>query len=123
MRRFENRAIDFALRFSPTLIRPRQRKPPRVNKQNLSAKERSFAELRFASFPLPSWGLGGLSRVEMNALRAPLTALPTQRKKCVYFSLDMAGDFIDGLSQGCSGASEIDILEPRLRGTGVVTLG
>ena len=31
----------------------------------------------------------------MNALRAPLTALPTQRKKCVYFLLDMADDFID----------------------------
>ena len=31
----------------------------------------------------------------MNALRAPLTALPTQRKKGVYFLLDMADDFID----------------------------
>ena len=34
----------------------------------------------------------------MNALRAPLTALPTQRKKCVYFLLDMADDFIDGFA-------------------------
>jgi len=35
----------------------------------------------------------------MNALRAPLTALPTQRKKCVYFLLDMADDFIDGFAR------------------------
>ena len=68
------------------------------HKQNLLTKERSSAELRFASFPLPLWGLGGLSRIEMNALRAPLTALPTRRKKCVYFSLDTADDFIDGFS-------------------------
>jgi len=95
VRRFRNRAIDFALRLSLSLTRPGERKPTRVKKQNLSARERSFAELRFASFPLPLWGLGGLSRIEMNALRAPLTALPTQRKKCVYFLLDMADDFID----------------------------
>jgi len=33
-----------------------------------------------------------LSRVEMNALRAPLTALPSREHKCV---LDEADDFID----------------------------
>ena len=100
MRRFRNRAIDFALRLSLSLTRPGERKPTRVKKQNLSARERSFAELRCASFPLPLWGLGGLSRIEMNALRAPLTALPTQRKKCVYFLLDMADDFIDDFIDG-----------------------
>ena len=94
----EIECTDFALRFSLSLTRPRERRPASAKKQNLPAKERSFAELRFASFPLPLWGWGGLSRVEMNALRAPLTALPAQRKKCVYFLLDMADDFIAGFA-------------------------
>ena len=37
-------------------------------------------------------GSGALSRVEMNALRAPLTALPSREDKYV---LDEADDFID----------------------------
>ena len=37
-------------------------------------------------------GSGGLSRVQMNALRAPLTALPSREDKYV---LDEADDFID----------------------------
>ena len=47
------------------------------------------AQLHFVS--LRSWaksrGRGGLSRVEMNALRAPLTALPAQPVACVFFCL------------------------------------
>jgi hypothetical protein len=51
-------------------------------------------------------GRGGLSRVKMNALRAPLTALPVCGESCVHFSilsvfflvllLDRADAFIDG---------------------------
>ena len=44
-------------------------------------------------------GWGVLSRVEMNALRAPLTAPPSREDKCVW---DEADDFIDsdiGISQ------------------------
>jgi hypothetical protein len=56
------------------------------------------AQLHFVS--LRSWahcgGRGGLSRVEMNALRAPLTALPAQPETCVSFSVDTADAFIDG---------------------------
>jgi hypothetical protein len=43
-----------------------------------TAKERSSTALRSASFPLSILKRsGGASRVEMNALRAPLTPLPT----------------------------------------------
>ena len=74
------------------------------------SKERSSTVLRFASFPARLWGRGGLSRVEMNALRAPLTALPSPQEKCLFFLLDRADAFIDGqlsptveaLSRGCS---------------------
>lgn len=38
----------------------------------------------------------GLSRVEMNALRAPLTALSAPVEACVHFLLDKADAFIDG---------------------------
>ena len=38
----------------------------------------------------------GLSRVEMNALRAPLTALPVPKGICRLFLLDSAGALIDG---------------------------
>jgi hypothetical protein len=38
----------------------------------------------------------GLSRVEMNALRAPLTALSARVEKCCHFLLDRADAFIDG---------------------------
>ena len=39
----------------------------------------------------------GLSRVEMNALRAPLTALYVSAEMEIFFSLDTADAFIDGL--------------------------
>ena len=47
---------------------------------------------------------GALSRVEMNALRAPLTTLPSREDKCV---LDEADDFIDGTQAG--GALVLDV--------------
>src|SRR6516164_4792084 len=37
----------------------------------------------------------GLSRVEMNALRAPLTALSAPREDCRHFLLDRADAFIE----------------------------
>jgi hypothetical protein len=73
VRQFRNRARRFLqFRFSRVGCSPGFGRGIRQNqKQNLSAKERSFTELRFASF------------------LAPL---------CVSnFLLDMADDFIDGL--------------------------
>src|ERR1700681_2831231 len=49
------------------------------------SKERSFTELRFASFPLQFCGTEGLSRVEMNALRAPLTSLSVSAEMEIFF--------------------------------------
>ena len=51
----------------------------------------NFVSLR-SSVDDVDWGR--LSRVEMNALRAPLTALPSQEDKCVF---DEADDFIDSV--------------------------
>jgi hypothetical protein len=49
-----------------------------MQQQNRTAKERSSTALRSASFPRSIMKRsGGASRVEMNALRAPLTPLPT----------------------------------------------
>jgi hypothetical protein len=49
-----------------------------MQRQKPTAKERSSTVLRFASFPRSILKRsGGASRVEMNALRAPLTSLPT----------------------------------------------
>jgi hypothetical protein len=55
-------------------------------KQNPSPMERSFTELRFASF-LRSMvkNLGRLSRVQMNALRAPLTVFPDLKGEVCKF--------------------------------------
>ena len=52
------------------------------------------AALNFVSLRSLADGAGweALSRVEMNALRAPLTALPSREDKCV---LNEADDFID----------------------------
>ena len=38
----------------------------------------------------------GLSRVEMNALRAPLPALSAHLEECRHFLLDRADAFLDG---------------------------
>ena len=65
-------------------------------KQNPSTKERSSTELRFASFPRSIMrGPGKLSRVKMNALRAPLTASQDLTVSCANVPLDEADDFID----------------------------
>ena len=55
---------------------------------------RNEASLNFVSLrsPVDGVGSGALSRVEMNALRAPLTALPSREDKCLF---DEADDFID----------------------------
>jgi Calcium binding len=61
---------------------------------------RNEAQLHFVSLRSPlDYGHGeGLSRVEMNALRAPLTAPPQcQRGLVCLFLLDKADAFIDGL--------------------------
>src|SRR5262249_37054860 len=53
-------------------------------------------ELRFASFPRSIVrDPGRLSRVEMNALGAPLTASQDLTVMCANFPLDEAEDFID----------------------------
>jgi len=65
-------------------------------KQNPAPMERSSTELRFASFPRSIVrDPGRLSRVEMNALRAPLTASQDLKVTCANFLLDGADDFID----------------------------
>jgi hypothetical protein len=55
------------------------------------------ASLKFVSLrsEVDSVGRGGPSRVKMNALRAPLTALPVSNGRKVVFSLDSADAFID----------------------------
>jgi len=58
---------------------------------------RNEAALNFVSLRslVHGIGSGALSRVEMNALRAPLTALPSPEDKCVF---DEADDFIDSVN-------------------------
>jgi hypothetical protein len=66
-----------------------------------SSQLRNEAPLDFVSLRslVDGVGWGALSRVEMNALRAPLTALPNREDKCV---LDEADDFIDSVNPcGC----------------------
>jgi hypothetical protein len=71
-------------------------------KQNPATKERSSTELRFASFPRSIVrDPGRLSRVEMNALRAPLTASQDLTVTCANFPLDGADDFIDECNRLC----------------------
>jgi len=59
---------------------------------------RNEASLNFVSLRSLFHYVGrlGLSRVEMNALRAPLTALSVPQERCRYFLLDSADAFIDG---------------------------
>ena len=65
-------------------------------KQNPATMERSSTELRFTSFPRSIVrDPGRLSRVEMNAFRAPLTASQDLKVTCANFLLDEADDFID----------------------------
>src|SRR5215472_13541701 len=80
-------------------------------KQNPSTMERSFTELRFASFPaLDCEDPGRLSRVQMNALRAPLTVSPELKEDMCSFSLDRADDFIDGIYPGDEGRDHSRVL-------------
>src|SRR5215467_15217236 len=75
---------------------PLQTEETEPKKQNSSTMERSSTELRFASFPHSIVrDPGRLSRVEMNALRAPLTASQDLTVTCANFLLDEADDFID----------------------------
>ena len=55
---------------------------------------RNEAPLNFVSLRslVDGVGSGALSRVKMNTLRVPLTALPSREDKCVF---DEADDFID----------------------------
>jgi hypothetical protein len=55
---------------------------------------RNEAPLNFVSLRslVDGVGSGALSRVEINTLWAPLTALPSREDKCVF---DEADDFID----------------------------
>ena len=72
---------------------------------------RNEASLNFVSLrsPVDGVGSGALSMVEMNALRAPLTALPSREGKCLF---DEADDFIDSgkiplgriAAAGCGGS-------------------
>src|SRR5215471_17942740 len=79
-------------------------------KQNPATMERSSTELRFASFPRSIVrDPGRLSRVEMNALRAPLTASQDLTVTCANFLLDEADDFIDECNEDFATASELDI--------------
>ena len=75
---------------------PLQTEETEPKKQNPATKERSSTELRFASFPRSIVrDPGRLSRVEMNALGAPLTASQDLTVTCANFLLDVADDFID----------------------------
>ena len=59
-----------------------------------SCQLRNEAPLNFVALrsPVDGVGSGVLSRVEMNALRAPLTALPSREDNYVF---DETDDFID----------------------------
>ena len=68
----------------------------RDNKTRL-CPSRNEASLKFVSLrsQVDSVGRGGPSRVKMNALRAPLTALHVSMREYSSFSLDSADAFID----------------------------
>jgi len=69
-----------------------------AKQQDPSTMERSFTELRSASFPRSIVkDPGRLSRVQMNALLAPLTVFPDLKGQVCNFSLAKADDFIDGI--------------------------
>src|SRR5208283_1796595 len=100
VRHFRDRATRLILQFrfstvwhSPGLGREIQQK------QNLSAKERSSTELRFASFPHPLWGVGRAVKGRDERPTGALDSPPDPKaERCAYFLLDTADDFIDGMS-------------------------
>jgi len=67
------------------------------NKNEECCLRRNEASLKFVSLRshVDSVGRGGPSRIKMNALRAPLTALSVSNRRKVVFSLDSADAFID----------------------------
>ena len=67
---------------------------------------RNEASLNFVSLRshVDSVGRRGPSRIKMNALRAPLTALYVSGGGRSFFSLDSADAFIDGGLQGLQGS-------------------
>jgi hypothetical protein len=82
------------LLFSP---QTRGEKTSKGQKQNLSIKERSSTELRFASFLAPLWGVvravKGRDERPTGALDSPSDP---ERMRVSNFLLDKADDFIDG---------------------------
>jgi len=71
----------------------------RLGEKNQKQEQpRNEAQLHFVSLrsQFHYGARGGLSRVEMNALRAPLTALPVPKGICRLFLLDGADALIDG---------------------------
>ena len=68
---------------------------PETTERNWPSKERSFTELRFASFPYRFCGTERAVKDQDDALRAPLTALYVSNRREVVFSLDSADAFID----------------------------
>src|SRR5262252_2868021 len=98
VQKFRDRATDFALRFLPH--QTREWKPAELKKQNLSTKERSSTELRFASFLAPLWGFGRAVKVRDERPTGALDSSPEPERRCVSnFLLDKADDFIDGSSR------------------------
>src|SRR6516162_11726514 len=70
----------------------------RLGEKNQKQEQpRNEAQLHFVSLrsQFHYGARGGLSRVEMNALRAPLTALPVPKGICRLFLLDGADALID----------------------------
>src|SRR5215469_17840042 len=89
VRQFKDRTIRLFCQLCPHVWRSSGLREAASKNQKPSAMERSCTELRFASFLAPLCGLGGLSRVEMNARkkRAPLTALQVKRRSVLHFCL------------------------------------
>src|SRR6516162_11738337 len=83
----------------------------RLGEKNQKQEQpRNEAQLHFVSLrsQFHYGARGGLSRVEMNALRAPLTALPVPKGICRLFLLDGADALIDGRLTGEIKADEMN---------------
>jgi hypothetical protein len=77
------------------LLYPASEDEPEEVKNELLRNEASLNCVSLRSL-VYSVGRIGLSRVEMNALRAPLTALSVLERPVSFFLLDTADAFIDG---------------------------
>jgi len=106
----------------------------RLGEKNQKQEQpRNEAQLHFVSLrsQFHYGARGELSRVEMNALRAPLTALPVPKGICRLFLLDGADALIDGrlcrlyveVSHAHAGRSSKPALEDYPRSTVVKTDG